>query len=95
MLITLILAKSFLLELTQCNLSWKHFDVDSEELIALLNDVLNDLMMVQRHEEMKSTVTTVSQDNAAFNIVDACKKNESNNSESSKLNLRQYLQHYL
>lgn len=44
---------------------------------------------------MESAVSTVSQDNSTFNIVDTWKKNESNNSESSERDLEQYLQHYL
>lgn len=73
MLIALILAESFLLELTQCDLRWKYFDVDAEKLIALLNNVLNNLMMIQGHEKMKPAMSTVSKDDATFDILNTWK----------------------
>lgn len=73
MLIALVLAESFLLELTQRDLRGKHFDVDAEKLIALLNNVLNNLMMIQGHEKMKPAMSTVSEDDAAFDILNTWK----------------------
>lgn len=46
MLIALIFSESFLLELGQRDLRWKDFQIDAKEMIALLNDILNDLVVV-------------------------------------------------
>lgn len=69
MQVALILAKSLLLKLTQGDLRWKYFDVDAEELIALLDNVLDNLVMIQGHEEMEPTVTAVSQHDAALDVL--------------------------
>lgn len=83
MLITLVFAEAFLLELTQSDLRGKNFDVDAEKLIALLNDVLNDFVVVQGHEEMETTVTAIGQHDAALDVLNSYEKNESIDSTSS------------
>lgn len=95
MLIALVLAEPFLLELTQRDLRWKNFDVDAEKLVALLDDVLDDFVVVQGHEEVEPAVSAVGEDDAALDVLNACKRNESNDSTGSMRCKAKYLQHYL
>lgn len=69
MQVALILSESLLLKLTQGDLRWKYFDVDAEKLIALLDNVLNNFVMIQGHEEMESTVTAVSEHDSALDVL--------------------------
>lgn len=71
MLVTLIFAESLLDELIQCDLSGQDFDVDAQRLTALLYNALNDLMMVERHEEMQTTKATISEHDSALDILNA------------------------
>jgi len=76
MTITLILAKAFLLKLRKRDLRWQHLDLDAEELIALLNDILDNLMMIQSHKQMQATVTAIGQNDATFDVLDACNRKQ-------------------
>lgn len=95
MLIALIFSESFLLKLTQSNLSRKNFDVDCKELATLLYDALNDFMMVEGHEKMKPTVAAISKNNSPLDILNTCNEHESNGSTSFMPRIEKYLQHYL
>lgn len=96
MLVALVLAKPLLLELIQRDLGRKYFDVDAEKLIALLDDVLDDLVVIQGHEEMKSAVTAVSENDSALDVLNAwkrCKKSADSTRPPAKI--VKYLRHYL
>lgn len=69
MLITLVFAESLLFELTQRDLRWQNLNVDSQKLVALLNDTLDDFMVVQSHEKVKPTVTSICKNNSALHIL--------------------------
>lgn len=69
MFIALKLSESFLLELTQRNLSRKYFDVDSKKLVTLLDNILYNLMMIQGHEQMQSAVAAICQNDSSLNIL--------------------------
>lgn len=71
MLVTLIFTESLLDELIQCDLCGQDFDVDAQRLTALLYNALNDLMMVERHEEMQTTKATVSEHDSTLDILNA------------------------
>jgi hypothetical protein len=94
-LITLIFAESFLLELTQGNLSRKNSDINAEELITLLYDALNNFVVVERHEEMKPAVAAICEDNSALDILNTYNRKGIIDSTSSMLLIEKYLQHYL
>lgn len=76
MLVALVLAESLLFELTQRDLRWQNLNINPEELVALLNDSLDDFVVVQSHEEVKPTVSSICEHDSALNVLNSCNEDE-------------------
>lgn len=70
-LVFAVLAEALLFDDVQCDLANQHLDLDAEELVGALDDVLHDLMVIERLEHVQPAKGTVRNDDAALIVLDA------------------------